>query len=1482
MAGQSMVPQGAQPQPGQQRNNVVTQQIAQRIFHSLQALQQQQQQQQPNLQGWQASFQLPQRVPAVTYEQQFKAKLGEIAQTRAGLAKNMQQQLQNSQPPQMGMAQPQAHMQAMVPNPNQISMQQRLASQQMARPNQQPMVGMLNQQQNLHMGNPQARFQLQNGQQKIPPQGQFSAQELEQISRLARNLFTNTPQDKLQQIRQGLNSTHPQQQQHLLAQGMDPVSGYFRELAAKQYMAMRNGSQRPGLLAQGPNTINGDQRPMSQNAMRTQPQQMGNIPAAQNIDPSFMGNVDHIHTQQRDAQRLQEAGQVVVPASNSQAIAEQQRAPGRPNSQQPNIQSSNRPPQTPNMSQQSQGFWNAQGQQQPAQSAPSGQIQNPPQANGFPSATIPGPAHLQGQVGGLNTPVRQMQHNMPHLNRGVGSQTQSSQPQTMWPQQGTPQMPQANPATPNAHQVPNGAPTRPVNNQQMQQYLQTLPEDERQKLLMQMQMQMQARQRASGQQQPGQAQPVRMQPQRSQAGQQLNGIQGLPRPANPAQQANGAQSQRAPGQQSGQPQIQPQQTDLNQAARQKQQQMLALNANNILTEENERLMDSYPFPHGILNANNALSRLPQAVKTWGHLKAWVRENASNLPRESEQKLRGLQGLHFQSISQRQQQPGMRPTAPMVPRPGNQAAHPQIPSIPQPTMQEIQQTRNHNPQLRGATDDQVKKAIMKQRYEHIQRARQQQGLNPQQQSQFMQRQQQAQFHQQQQTQSLQASAQATKPAQPALQRPTNQRPPQQPTQPNQQAAPKAAPQAPMQPNKGVKRSSTDDVVEVPDPKTAQNKSQAAKPAQQKSNPAAQAAKLQQTQVGQPDAKQQQMQRVQTTQGQPVNQPTKGAPAMQKSEEAQARLRELVNEVKQRHPLGAPVPMNAATRAKMVERLRSESVMQILSRMDKFLPLFFTMFKDENSTKEMIRARLLLACQYKDQNGTPSDHFTISAEELENCHNILLRFTQVTMQRVQAEKTNSQHLQQQQQQQQPQPPQPPAKETTSALSAANLRQHENNTQAARQLSQQRHHNSNRAPLAPTSDKPPYTFPPAQSPHGVPVYGPTELTADKLQLQLPVVKKRKGNNNQSSAASTPAQQVVTPMQKPSPSVSKMASPEISRPPAPTMIKCPIPHCQHPAGFVSQADLDKHILDVHEPKEPVIDDPFQYALEQMRFALNLDKNGKQVPKAGTELPNAKIEALAMKGSASSQGQAMKQESATPMSRVPTQTDPSPASNLLKTPQIANMKTPASDSKALQNDSANQGATPLIITPDANDPWSASLVSPETIREAFSGLAHLNGPKSWTKIQDYHLTPESMSSENTEKNSPRPSDISENDAVKINMELEMGAEDKGWIPISWGDPMMQFEGLDLGPNPFDLGTETLGEGQDLFGGDSGLGIGSSTTRGGALMGDDLMDWETMFGETAEQAEDAAKKAQKKYLKDPFGPTDEWLKVYGPGQAPKR
>ena len=162
-----------------------------------------------------------------------------------------------------------------------------------------------------------------------------------------------------------------------------------------------------------------------------------------------------------------------------------------------------------------------------------------------------------------------------------------------------------------------------------------------------------------------------------------------------AQQVNGSQPQRGSGQQPGQPHEWTEMDDLSGrmqgapslAARQREveavflrqphewaemddlfrrtQVDLSMAATNDLTQENQQLMDNYPLPRGILYPASGLPRPPPpAVKTWADLKAWMRANSADMPRESEQKLRKLQSLHYQSVSRGQQQ-GMRRTAPVV-------------------------------------------------------------------------------------------------------------------------------------------------------------------------------------------------------------------------------------------------------------------------------------------------------------------------------------------------------------------------------------------------------------------------------------------------------------------------------------------------------------------------------------------------------------------------------------------------------------------------------------------------------------------------------------------------------------------------------------------------------------------------------------------------------------------------------------------------
>lgn len=424
--------------------------------------------------------------------------------------------------------------------------------------------------------------------------------------------------------------------------------------------------------------------------------------------------------------------------------------------------------------------------------------------------------------------------------------------------------------------------------------------------------------------------------------------------------------------------------------------------------------------------------------------------------------------------------------------------------------------------------------------------------------------------------------------------------------------------------------------------------------------------------------------------------------------------------------------------------------------------------------------ILAQQFKNEQQIPEnpiDRFTIGPEELEKNLSTITRYFNTTTARIASQKL----------------PQA-AKEPTPALSAANLQQHQNNMKAAREASMKKE--SNRAPPAPTSAQAPnpWIIPPPSSPHGVPShYGEPRLTQDGLHL--PAKKKLKNNTG---AASPPAHLVGTPGSAASPLIITK-SPELQKTPAPAMLKCPNPNCAEVKGFVTSADLEKH-MEKHEVKEPTIDDPLKFALEQMRNALNLDENGKSKPKADAIM----AEAPKMKQSASMQG--LKQEASTPMSRVPTG------------------QSPASQAKSLQPpkpQSTPSNALPDVILPD--DPWANSFIRQETINEAFSPLATLPGMKSFTRIQDY-LTPESSSSDATDpsKSSPRPSDVSENDAVKISMEM-----DKSWIPVDWYDDSLagsDFELLDLNV-------------------DSGAA--------------EPMDWDSLLGETAEDSQARAEKGQK-------------------------
>ena len=553
--------------------------------------------------------------------------------------------------------------------------------------------------------------------------------------------------------------------------------------------------------------------------------------------------------------------------------------------------------------------------------------QPPQQANMFPNGMNGVPQNvLQGQTGGLNNVARtpQQNANMPNLNRAFGPQVAQSSVQA---QQNAPQMGQQNPV--NAQQfLQNGAPRLPngMTPQQFQQIVQQMPEAETKGLLDEGTGVTEATpakwtkayrcKRREGQQ--GQPVPVNAQA--------VQNSQPTPRPT----QQNVAPQQSVNGQaQPQQTQTQPQRNDIQKAARA---------ANNSLTTEQEQQMDMYHYPTGILNTGNALSQLPPGIKTWGQLKQWVKMNASTLPPGSEQKLRGLQGLHYQSLQPKNglAPQGVRNAAPpaqMTPRPNQLQANLQNLQIPQPTPQEINNLREKHPQLASLTDDIIQGMVMKHRTQEIMRRRQEQI-----QQQMLQRRQAAQVSGQN------LGIQMGQPQQPA---PPAQRPQPQQT-PKMSAPAKSQPTAtPQMPAKGIKRPSSDDVFEVPNPNVNQQRPQTKPP------PKAPAANM--GQIPQKPTKAQKNQSPATqrekSNAPPPQAPTQNQPKSAEMIKSEERYKSILNEVRQATPQRQPVPMDADTRRKMLEKLASAR--ELITRMGPFLSVFYKVFNDENGLRNLSR-------------------------------------------------------------------------------------------------------------------------------------------------------------------------------------------------------------------------------------------------------------------------------------------------------------------------------------------------------------------------------------------------------------------------------------------------------------------------------------------------------------------------------------------------
>ncbi len=550
-------------------------------------------------------------------------------------------------------------------------------------------------------------------QQRPPNQDNFTAEENDEINRMAQQMAQNMSPEELQKVRADYLQKIPVEQRAGLARkNVDPLPFFFRTQATRQFK-MRKANSQARFNAQQQNRAlggvaggaPGQQRQMPQNPGMGQGQQPGGAPGSNNFD-QWMGNVENFVGQQADALRASEAGQLVVPASQVGGISATV-PPGQPGQ----LRTSVAPQGGTQMTMAQQQLYSMQqAQQEKIQQA--AQIEARSQAQARANAAKAQHMALQGQPGGMTPHLGQRPPQqspaMPMLNRPLGPSGQQASNQAS--NQGTPQQPSQQ-GTPHMGQQPGQPPdprfpqqlaqqgrgpaTQPDgqrSNQPVQlpeglkQHLQRLPPEQREPFYRQWQQQQQQR-AAQARQQAAQnaaqqgiaANPMASQPQMPHPGPQMpqpgmqhgptNGQLGggqnpnfPPRPSSTHQTiVNGMPNQSQPQPTPQQRAQQPQQSQLQQ---QKQQQMLrqhqqqrqqAQAAMQYMTPERVMEMDGKEFPKTILNAQNPVSQPPDHVKTWGQLKAWVAQSPQQVQHGRLEQLKNLQSLHWMTSVQNPQQ-----------------------------------------------------------------------------------------------------------------------------------------------------------------------------------------------------------------------------------------------------------------------------------------------------------------------------------------------------------------------------------------------------------------------------------------------------------------------------------------------------------------------------------------------------------------------------------------------------------------------------------------------------------------------------------------------------------------------------------------------------------------------------------------------------------------------------------------------------------
>ncbi|KAI0201497.1 hypothetical protein F4808DRAFT_127937 [Astrocystis sublimbata] len=1151
---------------------------------------------------------------------------------------------------------------------------------------------------------------------------------------------------------------------HMMAQlqqqGLDPLVYFFQTQALQQITKGAAGTNQAGLQMQPP----------QQRAMNQPPQQ---LPVGPNGEFGSLANVESIMNQQKAGLMAQEAGQMVVPASNGAGRnATPQPMGSMPGSNQgagqPNMphhlqqQFNHQPNQQLKLDQRAADQRAAQSQAQIRAQAQSKQLVMNGQQNGLNGQ---GAASQSPAMNTLNAPVRRtpigigQMEGFPQMGQG-NAPFGGMDPRFSQPGQQTPM-------------GPNGAMNR---NQFFQSVLAQMPEQIRAQVL----------------QQPAEKIPEMIL--------KWNANRGASTPMGPRPQLPNGQL--GPGNPMGQPmnQLAPggngpgQHPNMGTPMSQQNQFLMQQQMNRLRNPngpqgpvDHKAIMDNMPIPAKIMEQlRQTQGGISPDVKKWGQLKQWMANKGMTQQQMGNlHQVQSTQYQHFiknsaamgadnpQMSQPHMQQQGMPQNGqgtPQMSQPGMNAAG-SMPNIIV-TPQELQSARNHE-RFKNVPDDKLRQMVYQMKVQSYRNRLAGQAPGP-------------------PTQAPQASqpGPATTAAGPsqAPQGPTA--PPRQQnaagqetgaTSPavqgrgvkqgqNNRPAP-TMPPAPAPAKAGTKRPHPDDTPDAPNP--SNNPIQ--RPSSQQAQPGAsstpsQVPQLSSEQLAAMNPEQRQKYEALVRSRQP-----------QVTTEQTTKLKKISKEVSSAEwRLQLPdIPMTPEQ-----HREAGHKIDGLKLQMNKMMPLltrWYQFVQDDGRAALYFKLRARMMKQYVDADKLTilKDRFTMAQSDMDSVMSLLESMRhdlEVHMGAQQKMKRNpSQQNAAEPAAPQVAPTRPGAAPSHPApLNAANLEK-----QNALNQIQMHRRNSSKAgqpPPPPTTEKHPFSFG-AQSPDGQPKYaGQPKVTQDNLQLparKKPKTEVKAGagvNQGVSSAHASPQGQKSA-----SPELSKRQPASETRPPM-SQFRCTDPHCDlGRIGFPTAEALQKHTLEEHiKPAQ----DPLQFASDALADVLGLGANGKFVngatagagvrsagdmPKL-TQTPPIKVE--------------MENARDVAMQRQGSTTGSKP--NQLNKTTTGKAGTPKPEAIAKPSDS---------VTPVGGEN-KGTTIDPQALMFAVTGL-ETGGNGSIMDMNVYRSlalndTPESSKDS---AGSERNSDVSEGVALNVTLDMGIGT----WEPFGPGPDALEATNIDLG-----------------------------------------------------------------------------------------